>query len=331
MDEYDDEVDESIARDLEQQGFELLQKIKKRKENHNIIERRRRDHINATIQLLGTLLPPSLCKDQKLHKGLILSLTVDHIKLLAAENEVLRGECKRLRKAAGMGRSVELSQIESGAITVGNTHVKIEESDYSVGMDRTEYPVTSNNPSAPSPALATTQSNQAVPASTTADPGQRSSSQIVLPPIPDITFRSTSDFHSRHPGVYPSKHESLSESQHFPSTSRNTTPISSPNHSRMSILNNSQSVADQGYQPSHPHPSPQNIDRAIPAIRHGPSTYPAPQHSAYSISREYQHNQYSNYSSYSSSSQSSYQAYYPQSTNTGYRTSNGLWSRELIN
>lgn len=57
-------------------------KLRKRRESHNAVERRRRDHINEMIQKLNSLISTSEeCLDEgmKSNKGEILARTVDYI------------------------------------------------------------------------------------------------------------------------------------------------------------------------------------------------------------------------------------------------------------
>ena len=65
-----------------------IEKIRRRRENHNAVERRRRDHINDLIQELATVVPE--CKRQdpsvKLNKSFILERTLDYIREL--ENKI---------------------------------------------------------------------------------------------------------------------------------------------------------------------------------------------------------------------------------------------------
>ncbi|CAM0135569.1 unnamed protein product [Umbelopsis sp. WA50703] len=68
----------------------MIERLKRRKENHNHIERKRRDHINNTIFELAEVLPNSNPNDFKLNKGNILKATLQHIKDLQAENLTIR-------------------------------------------------------------------------------------------------------------------------------------------------------------------------------------------------------------------------------------------------
>ncbi|KAJ2961330.1 hypothetical protein NQZ79_g3382 [Umbelopsis isabellina] len=59
----------------------MIERLKRRKENHNHIERKRRDHINNTIYELAEVLPNANPSDCKLNKGNILKATLQHIKV----------------------------------------------------------------------------------------------------------------------------------------------------------------------------------------------------------------------------------------------------------
>lgn len=59
----------------------MMERLRKRKENHNHIERKRRDHINNTIFELADILPQMDSKDIKANKGSILKATLQHIKV----------------------------------------------------------------------------------------------------------------------------------------------------------------------------------------------------------------------------------------------------------
>jgi hypothetical protein len=76
------------------------EKRRKKRESHNAVERRRRDHINEKIQELNALLPVIPSDSQnKPNKGLILNRSVDYIKHL------------QLFTAKQIDRSLELEQV----------------------------------------------------------------------------------------------------------------------------------------------------------------------------------------------------------------------------
>ncbi|XP_062615564.1 uncharacterized protein LOC134277266 [Saccostrea cucullata] len=68
---------------------DLRRKERIRKDNHNIIERRRRYNINDRIKELATLLPSSTHPSMKLNKGSILKASVEYVKILKKDREKL--------------------------------------------------------------------------------------------------------------------------------------------------------------------------------------------------------------------------------------------------
>ncbi|KAG0029793.1 hypothetical protein BGZ81_003400 [Podila clonocystis] len=70
-----------------------LDKIKRRRETHNRVERRRRDQINQLIDELTTLLPKDDEEDQsRSHRVNILRLAVSHIQQLTRRNQELQNQ-----------------------------------------------------------------------------------------------------------------------------------------------------------------------------------------------------------------------------------------------
>ncbi|XP_031700755.1 microphthalmia-associated transcription factor-like isoform X1 [Anarrhichthys ocellatus] len=62
-----------------------MAKERQKKDNHNLIERRRRFNINDRIKELGTLIPKSNDPDMRWNKGTILKASVDYIRKLQRE------------------------------------------------------------------------------------------------------------------------------------------------------------------------------------------------------------------------------------------------------
>uniref|UniRef100_A0A8D3DKN0 Melanocyte inducing transcription factor n=1 Tax=Scophthalmus maximus TaxID=52904 RepID=A0A8D3DKN0_SCOMX len=62
-----------------------MAKERQKKDNHNLIERRRRFNINDRIKELGTLIPKSNDPDMRWNKGTILKASVDYIRRLQRE------------------------------------------------------------------------------------------------------------------------------------------------------------------------------------------------------------------------------------------------------
>ncbi|KAJ1939105.1 hypothetical protein EC988_007404, partial [Linderina pennispora] len=73
-----------------------LERLQRRRENHNFVERRRRDNINHTITTLSTLIPYCTEEGVKLNKGSILHMAVEYIQDLQDINAALVEENIRL-------------------------------------------------------------------------------------------------------------------------------------------------------------------------------------------------------------------------------------------
>jgi len=92
---------------LGEEDLRALQKDRQKKDNHNMIERRRRFNINDRIKELGTLLPKNseqyyeVVRDVRQNKGSILKASVDYIKILKKEKEkkiLLEEKCRKLEQ-----------------------------------------------------------------------------------------------------------------------------------------------------------------------------------------------------------------------------------------
>ncbi|XP_076760411.1 transcription factor Mitf isoform X2 [Xylocopa sonorina] len=87
---------------LTEAEIHALAKDRQKKDNHNMIERRRRFNINDRIKELGTLLPKTndpyyeIVRDVRPNKGTILKSSVEYIKLL--KNELTRMKQNELRQ-----------------------------------------------------------------------------------------------------------------------------------------------------------------------------------------------------------------------------------------
>merc|ERR1712066_721735 len=92
-----------LEEPLTEEDLKALQKDRQKKDNHNLIERRRRYNINDRIKELGTLLPKEndeyfdLVRDVRQNKGSILKASVDYIRKLKvdqARNKFLEEKCR---------------------------------------------------------------------------------------------------------------------------------------------------------------------------------------------------------------------------------------------
>ncbi|XP_060930770.1 melanocyte inducing transcription factor b isoform X3 [Limanda limanda] len=73
-----------------------MAKERQKKDNHNLIERRRRFNINDRIKELGTLIPKSNDPDMRWNKGTILKASVDYIRKM--QREQLRAKELEIRQ-----------------------------------------------------------------------------------------------------------------------------------------------------------------------------------------------------------------------------------------
>ncbi|XP_029103392.1 transcription factor EC-like isoform X2 [Scleropages formosus] len=86
----------------QERNTRVLAKERQKKDNHNLIERRRRYNINYRIKELGTLIPKSNDPDMRWNKGTILKASVEYIKWLQKEQQharELEGRQRKLEQA----------------------------------------------------------------------------------------------------------------------------------------------------------------------------------------------------------------------------------------
>ncbi|XP_056294066.1 melanocyte inducing transcription factor a isoform X2 [Pseudoliparis swirei] len=97
-----------------QEGFPVeaevraLAKERQKKDNHNLIERRRRFNINDRIKELGTLIPKSNDPDMRWNKGTILKASVDYIRRLQRDQQRAKELEARQRKVEHANRHLML-------------------------------------------------------------------------------------------------------------------------------------------------------------------------------------------------------------------------------
>uniref|UniRef100_A0A3Q3NFL1 Melanocyte inducing transcription factor a n=1 Tax=Mastacembelus armatus TaxID=205130 RepID=A0A3Q3NFL1_9TELE len=86
----------NIKREYTEAEVRALAKERQKKDNHNLIERRRRFNINDRIKELGTLIPKSNDPDMRWNKGTILKASVDYIRKLQREQQRTKElECRQ--------------------------------------------------------------------------------------------------------------------------------------------------------------------------------------------------------------------------------------------
>ncbi|XP_060925955.1 melanocyte inducing transcription factor a isoform X3 [Limanda limanda] len=98
----------SIKREYSEAEVRAMAKERQKKDNHNLIERRRRFNINDRIKELGTLIPKSNDPDMRWNKGTILKASVDYIRKLQREQQRAKElECRQ-RKVEHANRHLML-------------------------------------------------------------------------------------------------------------------------------------------------------------------------------------------------------------------------------
>ncbi|KAM9328532.1 transcription factor EC isoform 2-T2 [Pholidichthys leucotaenia] len=92
----------TVKREYTEHDTRVMAKERQKKDNHNLIERRRRYNINYRIKELGTLIPKSNDPDMRWNKGTILKASVEYIRWLQKEQRharELEGRQKKLEQA----------------------------------------------------------------------------------------------------------------------------------------------------------------------------------------------------------------------------------------
>ncbi|CAO2602765.1 Transcription factor EC [Lemmus lemmus] len=97
-----------MKKEIAETDTRALAKERQKKDNHNLIERRRRYNINYRIKELGTLIPKSNDPDMRWNKGTILKASVEYIKWLQKEQQRARELEHRQKKLEQANRQLVL-------------------------------------------------------------------------------------------------------------------------------------------------------------------------------------------------------------------------------
>ncbi|CAM2098411.1 unnamed protein product [Caretta caretta] len=97
-----------LKREITEADTRAMAKERQKKDNHNLIERRRRYNINYRIKELGTLIPKSNDPDMRWNKGTILKASVEYIKWLQKEQQRARELEHRQKKLEQTNRRLLL-------------------------------------------------------------------------------------------------------------------------------------------------------------------------------------------------------------------------------
>ncbi|KAG9339710.1 hypothetical protein JZ751_023357 [Albula glossodonta] len=80
----------AVKKELSDAEARAMAKERQKKDNHNLIERRRRFNINDRIKELGTMIPKTNDLDMRWNKGTILKASVDYIKRMQRDMQRTR-------------------------------------------------------------------------------------------------------------------------------------------------------------------------------------------------------------------------------------------------
>ncbi|KAI3357045.1 hypothetical protein L3Q82_003676 [Scortum barcoo] len=98
----------AVKTELNDVEAKALIKERQKKDNHNLIERRRRFNINDRIKELGDLIPKSTDPETRWNKGTILKASVDYIRKLQKEQQRAREMEERQRRLESTNQSLLL-------------------------------------------------------------------------------------------------------------------------------------------------------------------------------------------------------------------------------
>ncbi|XP_017538807.1 transcription factor EC isoform X3 [Pygocentrus nattereri] len=131
----------------------VLAKERQKKDNHNLIERRRRYNINYRIKELGTLIPKSNDPDMRWNKGTILKASVEYIKWLQKEQQHARELESRQKKLEQANRRLLLRiqelEIQARAHGLPSTLGAVELSSHLLKQQQHQAPQPVQGPQAP--------------------------------------------------------------------------------------------------------------------------------------------------------------------------------------
>ncbi|KAK6318974.1 hypothetical protein J4Q44_G00101850 [Coregonus suidteri] len=98
----------NIKREYSDADTKALVKERQKKDNHNLIERKRRFNINDRITELGSIIPKSSDSEMRWNKGTILKASVDYIRKLQKEQQRAKEVEMRQKKLEHANHSLML-------------------------------------------------------------------------------------------------------------------------------------------------------------------------------------------------------------------------------
>nr|NP_001071764.1 transcription factor protein [Ciona intestinalis]NP_001087207.1 transcription factor protein [Ciona intestinalis]BAE06557.1 transcription factor protein [Ciona intestinalis]BAE06558.1 transcription factor protein [Ciona intestinalis] len=117
-----------IKREFTEEDARLFAKDRIKKDNHNIIERRRRYNINDRIRELGHLVPKSSDPELRWNKGSILKAAVDYIQHLQNDQQKHRALEQRSKQMETMNKKL-LLRVQELEMTVQQYGINVDNSE----------------------------------------------------------------------------------------------------------------------------------------------------------------------------------------------------------
>uniref|UniRef100_A0A671KVH7 Transcription factor E3-like n=1 Tax=Sinocyclocheilus anshuiensis TaxID=1608454 RepID=A0A671KVH7_9TELE len=136
---------QNVKRELNDAEAKAIMKERQKKNNHNLIERRRRFNINDRIKELGALIPKSSDPSMRWNKGTILKASVDYIRKLQKEQQRAKEMEMRQKKLEHSNRSLllRIQELEMQARLHGISSSQISDS----MLTQTQTSTLDHNPS----------------------------------------------------------------------------------------------------------------------------------------------------------------------------------------
>uniref|UniRef100_A0A8C1W5V6 Transcription factor binding to IGHM enhancer 3a n=1 Tax=Cyprinus carpio TaxID=7962 RepID=A0A8C1W5V6_CYPCA len=121
---------QNVKSELTDAEAKAFMKERQKKDNHNLIERRRRFNINDRIKELGALIPKSSDPEMRWNKGTILKASVDYIRKLQKEQQRAKEMEMRQKKLEHANRSLllRIQELEMQARLHGVSSSQISDS-----------------------------------------------------------------------------------------------------------------------------------------------------------------------------------------------------------
>ncbi|KAJ2132654.1 hypothetical protein IW136_005062 [Coemansia sp. RSA 678] len=129
-----------------------LERLQRRRENHNFVERRRRDNINHTITTLASLIPSCAEEGAKVNKGSILHMAVEYIRDLRYINDALVTENQSL---GGSGHVTLPERVRRSPLPSGLSTAQHSQDEYDDDDDMLPSSTAASSPSATAQPFAT--------------------------------------------------------------------------------------------------------------------------------------------------------------------------------